>query len=218
MKSASPATTPGLLLHGLLPADAATGTRSRQCQSSNSTGALGVFQSFRHVLESGTRFALQPGLIRLRGHCVGEQKVMVKRDPSHMLRLPNKCETVPCQYNTPDNDLQNSRSARVRLAPISPDKHIPAIAAADFDEDLSEIAYARPVDIHLRFVLKSEHSADFALMERLKAMFLGLDDALCSRLKEENIQENPAPLPIEVKEISDQEYRADLRLGLGFEY
>ncbi|KAK1221065.1 hypothetical protein PQX77_016111 [Marasmius sp. AFHP31] len=89
---------------------------------------------------------------------------------------------------------------------------------SDFDEDLSEIAYALPVDIHLRFVLKSEHSADFALMERLQAMFLGLDDALCSRSKEENIQEVPVPLPIEVKEISDQEYRADLRLGLGFEY
>ena len=89
---------------------------------------------------------------------------------------------------------------------------------SDFDEDLAEIAYALPaVDIRLRFVLKSEHSADFALMERLQAMFLGLDDALCSR-REANAQDETVPLPIEIKEISDQEYRGDLRLGLGFEY
>ncbi|KAL0575189.1 hypothetical protein V5O48_006783 [Marasmius crinis-equi] len=88
---------------------------------------------------------------------------------------------------------------------------------SDFDEDLAAIAGALPVEIYLRFVLKSEHSADFALMERLHAMFLRLDDALCLR-KEEIDEEGTTPLSIEVKEISDQEYRPDLRLGLGFEY
>ncbi|KAG7093626.1 hypothetical protein E1B28_007290 [Marasmius oreades] len=84
---------------------------------------------------------------------------------------------------------------------------------SDFDDDLATVATSLPVQIYIRFVLKSEHSADFALMERLQAMFLRTDDAMCLKGDEFSL-----PLNIEVKEISDTEYRADLRLGLGFEY
>ncbi|KAF9266889.1 hypothetical protein L218DRAFT_985448 [Marasmius fiardii PR-910] len=89
---------------------------------------------------------------------------------------------------------------------------------SDFDEDLATIATSLPVQIQVRFVLKSEHSADFALMERLQAMFLRTDDTICLRDEEITEEEKIVPFSIEVKEISDAEYRADLRLGLGFEY
>ncbi|KAK7061047.1 hypothetical protein VNI00_000782 [Paramarasmius palmivorus] len=128
----------------------------------------------------------------------------------------------PPHLNASDDDLQISQPPRDRFPSFSFSDHINKDTLnsimSDFDEDLATISSSLSdlIEIKIRFVLKSEHSGGFALTERLKAMFLKADEAIL--LRKDQDPQCALFMTIEVREISDTEYRGDLRLGFGFEY